>query len=380
MDTLCAKVATIYDDLGVKPVINLAGHLTVLGGSSPSPRVKAAMDSANRYFVQMAELLERSGKIVAGLLGTEAAYVTSGASAALALGAAACMTGKDPAKIAQLPDTTGMKNELVIQKRHRYHYDRPPTITGARLVEVGDDSGTTPEQLAAAIGPRTAAIEYPDIDWVSKENTVLLPALLEIARAKGVPVLVDAASRVYPVEEMKMYGKMGVDLVCFGGKYLSAPNSSGILAGRRDLIEAASMQGFVGYEVLDSHGVGRPFKLDRQEIVAVVVALQEWMEMDHAARLRERLRRAQLIAAAVEGVAGVTVEYQQDVMWADIVVKIDTSALGRSAKDVSTALMKGDPGIVVSDDWEDALGIWVGGLVEGDEKVVAARLREALLG
>ena len=377
MDVPKARSTTVYDELGVKPVINAGGHYTVLGGSSPSPRVKAAMEAASGYYVEMAELLEKSGQIVAGLLGAEAAYVTSGASAALALGAAACMTGKDGDKIAQLPDTSGMKNELLIQKRHRYHYDRPPTITGARLVEVGDDSGTTREQLAAAIGPRTAAFLYPDIDWVSKENTVELPGLVGIAKAKGVPVLVDAASRVYPVDEMRKYAKMGVDLVCFGGKYIGAPNSSGILAGKRELVEAAAMQGFIGYEVLDSHGFGRPFKLDRQEIVAVVVALQEWMEMDHEARLLEYGRRAQVIARAVEGIAGVTAKPVSGVAWANLLVTIDAQQCGKSASEVSRMLREGYPGIWVNHD-DNALAVWVGTLLEGDEEIVATRLREVL--
>jgi len=335
------------------------------------------MESANRYYVEMAELLEKSGRIIAGLLGSEAAYVTSGAAAALALGTAACMTGKDPEKIARLPDTTGMRNELLIQKRHRYHYDRPPTITGARLVEVGDDEGTTVAQLETAMGPTAAAVLYPDVDWVSKENTVRLPELVKIAKAKGVPVLVDAASRVYPVSEMKKYAAMGVDLVCFGGKYIGAPNSSGILSGRRDLVEAAAMQGFIGYEVLDSHGIGRPFKLDRQEIVAVVVALQEWMEMDHTARLRRFDQRTQAIAHAIEGIPGVTATTKGETMWSNLRVVIDASVCGKSARDVAQVLRAGDPGIWVNVS-DEALDIWVGTLQEGDEEVVATRLKEAL--
>jgi seryl-tRNA(Sec) selenium transferase len=138
---------SIFDDLGVKPVINALGNWTMLGGSSPSPRLLAAIAAAGRYYVDMEELLDKSGRLIAGLVGAEAAYVTPGAAAALALGAAACMTGGDRAKMAQLPDTTGLKSEILIQKRQRYKYDRALTIFGARLLEVGDDSGTTPHQL-----------------------------------------------------------------------------------------------------------------------------------------------------------------------------------------------------------------------------------------
>jgi D-glucosaminate-6-phosphate ammonia-lyase len=378
MEALGAKAATIYDELGVTPVINAAGHYTTLGGATPSPRVKAAMDSATRYFVQMSELLEKSGKILAGLLGAEAAYVTSGAAAALALGTASCITGKDPAKIAQLPDTAGLKNELLIQRKHRYHYDRPPTIVGAKLLEVGDEAGTSGEQIEKAIGARTAAILYPDVFWVPKEETVLLPDLLKIAHARGVPVIVDAASRVYPVEDMKAYAKLGVDLVCFGGKYFGAPNSSGILAGKRDLVEAAALQGFVGYEVLDSHGFGRPFKLDRQEVVAVAVALGEWMEMDHEARLREYGRRARRIAEAIEGIPGVNVEAGESASWQSLRITIDAAVRGKTSKDVVDALKAGDP-IVWVNLWEDTIAVYVGTVDERDDAVLASRLREAVL-
>src|SRR5947208_6064306 len=141
----------IFEEIGVKPVINARGHATVLGGATPSGRVKEAMEAADRYYVDMRELLERSGQIIAGLLECEAAYVTPGAAAALALGTAACITGDDVEKMALLPDTEGMKNKVLIQASQTYQYDRSVTIVGARLVEVGDTSGTTAEQLAAAL-------------------------------------------------------------------------------------------------------------------------------------------------------------------------------------------------------------------------------------
>src|SRR5439155_2953463 len=136
------------------------GHYTVLGGSTPSPRVKAAMEQAERHYVDMAQLHAKAGETIARLLGAEAAYVTSGAAAALALGTAACITGKDPEKIARLPHTNGLKNRVVIQKVHHYHYEHVPTIVGTTLVEAGDDSGTQPVQLTAALGPDTAAVLY----------------------------------------------------------------------------------------------------------------------------------------------------------------------------------------------------------------------------
>ena len=149
-----------YSKLGVRRVINAWGSSTVLGGSESSPEVVQAMEQANTSFVEMDELLRRSGDYIADVLGTEAAYVTAGAAGAIALGTAACMTGVDEEKVRRIPDTTGMKNEVVLQKAQRYRYDRCFTMPGSRLVEAGDADGCTKEQLAAAIGDDTAAVAY----------------------------------------------------------------------------------------------------------------------------------------------------------------------------------------------------------------------------
>ena len=154
------KTPEVYKELGVKRVINTVANLTLLGGSILSGKVQAAMEEANECFVDMEELLDKSGKAVGELLGAEAALVTSGCFAALVLGAAAIMTGKDKEKIARLPDTTGMKNEFLIQKGMRYHYDRCVSVSGGKLVEVGEEHGTMAEQLEAAIEPSTGGGRY----------------------------------------------------------------------------------------------------------------------------------------------------------------------------------------------------------------------------
>src|SRR5262249_18266231 len=157
-----------------KRTINAAGNMTILGGSMTSPEVLAAMAEANEAFVDMEELLDKSGAAIAEILGSEAALVTSGCFAALVLGTAAIMAGKDTARIARLPDTTGMKNEFLIQKPTRYHYDRAVSVAGAKLVEVGDQSRTTAEQLEASIGPNTAGILYP-ARWEGTAGALSIP-------------------------------------------------------------------------------------------------------------------------------------------------------------------------------------------------------------
>src|SRR3982074_3191941 len=161
MSTSTATPTNIFESLGITPVINARGNNTVLGGSTPSARVRRAMHEAERYYVDMQQLLERSGAAIADLLGAEAAYVTPGAAAALALGSAACMAGADPDKIARLPDTTGLPNTVLIQAGHHYHYERAVTVPGARLLEVGDATGTTAAQLQAALGSNVATILFP---------------------------------------------------------------------------------------------------------------------------------------------------------------------------------------------------------------------------
>ena len=188
---------SVYEELGVRRVINAQGNRTVLGGSTPAGEVLDAMESANLQYVEMAELMDRSGEYIAGLLGAEGAYVTSGCGAALALSAAACIAGSDPDKVLQLPDVTGLKHEILIQKLQRYTYDRCLSSTGGKLVEVGDDDGCTAGQLESAITAKTAAVAYlvrPD----ESPGALSLEDTVETAHANGLPVIADAAAQNYP--------------------------------------------------------------------------------------------------------------------------------------------------------------------------------------
>ena len=189
----------IYEELGLRPVINCSGfHLTVLGGSILSPKVLQVMEDSNRYFVDMKEMLQKSGQIIAGIVGAEAALVTTGCSSAMMLGIAACMAGKDPEKAARLPDATGMKNEIIIQSGQRYKYDRTLTFTGAKLVEVGDQDGTSPGEIEEAINEQTVALHF--VASGNQEGIVPIEEVIRIGKKYNVPVLVDAAGQVYPVD------------------------------------------------------------------------------------------------------------------------------------------------------------------------------------
>lgn len=372
-----ADVKRIYEDMGVKPVINAAGNLTLLGGSRLTPHVLEAMALANRYFADMDELLKRSGVLIAEMIGVEAALVTSGCAAAITLGVAACMAGSDLEKIGRLPDTTGLKNEILIQKAQRYKYDRCLTLFGARMIEVGDERGATAAQLEAAITDRTAAVHY----FAPGDGEGVLPfeTVVAIAKKRGVRTLVDAAAIVYPPARMRYYFDQGADLATFGAKYIGACNSSGILAGRKELVDAAFLQSFVGFESSASRSVGRPMKLDRQEIVAVVVALRDWMSMDHEQRLAEHQRRAQVVMQGLEGLPNVKVEWSPDEggLAHGVMLTLNEASSGKTADQIREALRNGSPSI-----WTRGSGnqvrVNVAHLVEGEEEIVTARLRELL--
>jgi D-glucosaminate-6-phosphate ammonia-lyase len=370
---------TIYAQLGVKPVINARGHNTILGGSTPSPRVRQAMEDAERYYVEMKDLLRSTGELISSLLGCEAAYVTPGAAAALTLGTAACITGNDLAKMARLPDTSGMKNRVLVQARQHYAYEHATTIVGTKLVEVGGPDGTTAAQLEAALTPEVATVLYP-AHLEGQPGTLSLTEVLAIAHSRGVPVLVDAAGRVFPLDLFKSFARMGADLVAFGAKYIGAPNSSGILCGRKDLVEAAVPQGFIGFETIaNRHSFGRPLKLDRQEIIAVAVALQEWFELDHEQRLANLERRLGTISRRLEGAPGVTATLVKADGPAPRVLRIglEPGVARLDIPGVIRGLAEDVPTIAVGSD-ATAIYVNVSTVWEGDEEVVAERLGRLL--
>jgi len=370
-----ANASSVLDQLGVKSVINARGNNTVLGGSTPSAVVHRAMLDAERYYVDMQDLLARAGQAIAQMLECEAAYVTPGAAAALALGTAACVAGADPEKIQRLPDTSGMPNTVIIQRGHRYHYQRAVTVAGARLLEV--DSA----QLEAALTPDVAAVLFP-AHLEGAAGTLPLAQVIEMAHAHGIAVIVDAAGRVYPIERFKSYTRLGADLVAFGAKYIGALNASGILCGRADLVSAAVLDGFIGFETSAwEKSWGRPLKVDRQTIVAVVAALREWLDTDHEARLAGYERRLEAMAQELRGAPGVKLSIVQSEGPAPRVLRldVDASAARSSVPQIIEALWSGTPAIAVGRDADAAVLINPVTLQAQDDGLVVSRLGNLLL-
>jgi L-seryl-tRNA(Ser) seleniumtransferase len=281
--------ANIYTRLGVRPFINARGTWTYLSGSLELPEVRAAKQEAARHFVDIFELQRAAGKRLAELSGAESGMVTSGAAGAIASATAACMAGADPAKIWQLPDTTGLKNE-VIMFGGRSAFDSAARLAGAKLVVTH-----TPDELQAAINGNTAMIY----------TTILgdrLQQAIAIAKNAKVPLLLDDAAGIPPIDNLRLYPKMGLDLFCFsGGKGLGGPQCSGLLLGRKDLIDAA-LANTSPWE----GAVCRAMKVGKEEVMGCLAAVEAWTKLDLEALNREWNLKVKKIAAIVETVPGVT--------------------------------------------------------------------------
>ncbi len=266
--------SNLFDDLGLKPVINGRSWVTILGGSRMVPEVSQAMYDAADTFIDFNELNKLAGERIAEYTGAEAGLVVSGASGGLLMQAAACMAGSDPDLIVQLPDTTGMKGEILIHNKHRFGYEVCYRTAGAKLKEWGAGEEPLSEQLRSAINDQTAAVAYVFGPWLSCELS--LQEVVAIAHERDVPVLVDGAAMLPPAENLRRYIDEGADMVTFsGGKGVRGPQSTGILAGRADLIEAARLN------MSPYAGVGRASKVAKEEIAGLLVALERFVSMDH---------------------------------------------------------------------------------------------------
>ncbi len=377
---------SIYERLGVRPLINAAGDLTRLGGTLMEPEVLAAMAEAAGAFVQIGELQERAGLVIAGVTGAEAGYVTSGAAAGLVLGTAACLTGTDQARMRALPNTSSFpRHRVLIQASHCTGYERMFGVCGAAVATVGDE-----EELAAELARGDVAAVAFIHERV--ERGVPIEQVVELARTHDVPVIVDAAAALPPPENLRRYTAAGADLVAFsGGKALHGPQASGILCGRADLIRAVALQhqdmdvdpGLFGGPV-PGHGLGRPMKVGKEEIAGAVAALELYARRDHAAERRRWKADMRLVADALADVPGVRARYAFPLPnrrpLPCVLIELDQSKLGQTAVDVLRALEAGDPPIVLNDHQADrgVIMVYPSNLRPGEASLVADRLLAAL--
>jgi uncharacterized pyridoxal phosphate-dependent enzyme len=364
----------IYERLGVRTRINAKGTYTYLSGSLLVPEVAQAMEEAAQHYVVIEELQRAVGERIAKMLGVEAACVTSGAAAALTLGTAACVAGNDPEKIKRLPDLKGMKNEVIIQKKHRYAFDHAVRNVGVTLVEI-----ETEGDLERAVSDDTAMLHF--LNAAQNQGKIGLQKWVELGKRHNIPTFNDAAADVPPVSHLSDYNKMGFDLVCFsGGKGLRGPQCAGLLLGRKDLINAALL-----HNNPNEDAIGRPMKVGKEEIVGMYAAVERYLKIDHDAEWKDWEARLDTIEKIVSGVPGVrTSRFVPEVAnhVPHLSFEWDEKALGITKQQCLQRMEEGDPSIVClgGDDHPHGLGVTPFMMKPGEEKIVGERIAEVLRG
>jgi L-seryl-tRNA(Ser) seleniumtransferase len=357
----------IYARLGIRPVINGVGVVTYLGGSLMPPEVVDAMEQAGRHFVPLAELQKKVGARIAELLGAPAAMVTCGCASAITLGTAACVAMGDPDKLRRLPDTTGMKNEIVQQKSHRGGYEQQMLLVGTKINWV-----ETREELDRAITDRTAMLFF--YNEMEPEGRIKRDEWIRVGKQRGVPTFNDAASDTPPVERLSQYIREGFDLVAFsGGKALLGPQCSGLLMGRKDLIEAAIPA------TSPNASIGRGMKVGKEEMVGLLAAVERYLRVDHEAEFKELDLRVRFMIETLSKIPGLTADRHLppianhvphlSLTWTEDAFKFD-------AEEVARQLLQGDPPVAISRRGERLLHVSVWMMRPGEHQIVTRRLQD----
>jgi uncharacterized pyridoxal phosphate-dependent enzyme len=358
-----------FRELGVRPFINAAGTYTAMTASLMPSEVMDAINYASKHYVMLDELHDRVGTRIAELVRAEAAMVTCGAASALTLGTAGVLTGLDRQKIGDLPDLARMKSEVIIQKAHRFGYDRAVRNCGVRLVEV-----ETREDLDRAVTDKTAMMLFYNNN--NKEGRIQDEEFVQLGRKHSIPTMNDAAADVPPVENLWKYTAMGFDLVAFsGGKGIRGPQSAGLLLGTKPLIAAARQNASP-----NGGAIGRGMKVNKEELVGMLAAVERFVQLDHAAEAHEFQRRAETIRKAASSVGGVTAEiFVPEVAnhVPHVRVTRDAASSARPAAAIVRALQDGEPSIAIRSEGDAlVIGVWM--MQKGDDKIVARRLRQEL--
>lgn len=361
-----------FKDIGVRPIINAAGTYTMFTASLMMPEVMEAINYASKHFVRIVELHDAVGKRIAELLGAEAAMVSAGAASALTLGTAGVLTGMDPKRVLQLPDVTGMKSEVIIQKTHRVGYDHAIRNCGVKLIEV-----ETREELLKAINPKTAMMFF--LNWANNDGQIKDQEFADIGKQHGIPTMTDCAADAPPLENLTKYIKMGYSMVVFsGGKGIRGPQSAGLLLGKKEIIAAARLNAPPNGDT-----IGRGMKVNKEELLGMMVAVETFLKKDHAAEWKEWERRVSFIGDSVKGVPSVTTEQYLPVIANHVPhLKItwDQSKVKLTYAEAAKKLREGDPSIETVPGAKDSLNVGVWMLQPGEDKIVARRIREVLKG
>jgi len=365
-----ARQTALYENsvytklLGVRPILTCRGHTTAFGGSLMPVEVLRAMQEANDVFVDMQELNVAAGKHIATVLGTEFAMVSAGSFSAMLLGCAACLSGKDPARVDALPHPTWARREVLIQKAHRVVYDRAYRAAGATVREF-----ETREQLEAAISDRTAMLAaLASTAQNPRPGVMTIDEYVALGSKHNIPVLVDAASELPPMTNLQRWSK--ADLVVFsGGKGIQGPQSSGILAGRKELVEAALLN------ASPNANIGRGMKVGKEEIIGLVVALDRYINLDHDTVIETWNKKARFLADQLQGVRGFKAVYRVNRSgFGEVRIDWDRNTIPLTGKQAAEKLFHGEPRVMYYDDDQGGV-LQTRCMKDGDEILAARALR-----
>jgi L-seryl-tRNA(Ser) seleniumtransferase len=368
--------AEIYKSIGVRPLINCKGTFTIISGSQSLPEVKAAMDQASRHYVHLDELMDAVGRRLAEITGAEWGMVSNGCAAALAHSTAACIAGADPEKLQRLPDTRGLKNEVIAPAYSRNVYDHAVRGVGAHFVTVNSI-----EEYTRAFNERTAMVMI--LAGPGDEGPLGTQALSAIAKQKGVPVLVDAAAERLTIPNVHL--QRGATLVAYsGGKCLRGPQSAGLLLGDKKLIQAAWLHS------APHHAFGRPMKAGKEEIMGMLAAVEMWVKRDHKAEWKMWESWLDEISTSVKRVNGVTTRVLQPEGLSNnsprLQIQWDGEALGITGAEAEKMLLEGTPRIILGGSSggrrmgarNSSLTIMPYMMMPGDSKAAAERIHAVL--
>ena len=355
-----------YESIGVRPLINCRGTYTIISGSVILPEVREAMARASQRYVNLDELMDCVGARIAELMDCEWGLVTDGCAAALCQVTAACVAGSDPEKMIRLPDTSGMKNEVIVQTCHRNVYDHAIRMVGVKMIEVD-----TRDELKAALNDRTAMLfVFGDAE---ERGQITTKEMAEIGHAHGVPTFVDAAAE--RPDAPNWYLEQGADAVAYsGGKCLRGPQASGLVLGRKDLLQAAFLNG------APHHALARPMKAGKEEIMGLLAAVEQWVARDHKAEWKEWERRLGVITEAVKDIDSVTTgirEPGRSNVAPVLEINWDAETVGMNGTEVGDQLSAGDPRIELHSN-EGGISIMPYMMEDGEDPIVATRIREVL--
>src|SRR6266704_6948738 len=357
-----------YEELGLTTVINCEGTMTMLGGSLPHPELEAVMMQAGRHFVSIPELEVAAGNKIAEMLKLPEGYtalVTSGAAAAMQSGLAGILAGNNEAYIKQLPDLTGLKSEVIIQKSHRNPFDHQLRSTGVKLIEI-----ETRDDLQKAVNDRTAMMHFTN--FANEAGQIKVHEWPKLAKQYNLPCMNDAAADTPPVSHLWDYANMGYDLITFsGGKAIRGPQCAGLLNGKKDLVVNALLNNSPHEDT-----IGRSQKVGKEEIVGMVKAVEMFLKDDHEALNKEWLRRLEYISSQITKIPTVTTSYPPMEIANHVPhmrIKWDSKKIPMTPHEVGKALRDGKPSIVLSTgEHGEALSLNSFMLQPGEEKIIAA--------